>query len=415
MKRWSFGRGAFGVCAAATLLASCAQDRAQPPLAAASASNANAGPTTHDTGYEKLYSFKGPPDGEQPEAGLSYYDGRFYGTTSLGGFTGSGCNACGTVYRVDADGREKVIYRFAGAPDGAYPESDLAEITRHEPFFLGTTYSGGTGCSGSCGTVFRITPDGREHVLYSFKGGEDGSNPRGGLLVLNGDLYYGTTTAGGAQGDGTVYAVQNSGEERVLHSFQGGTSDGVNPVGDLVLLGSTLYGVTQTGGADNAGTVFKIGTSGGDESVVHSFSGESDGKNPVGIVAWNGKLYGTTSAAGALGKGTVFELNPGNGDFRVIRQFRGHPDDGAYPQAPPIFVEGVMYGNTRGGGMDGNGTVYRLTVGGREKILYSFHRVPDGVSPYAPMTLVDGMLYGTTLYGGSTHYSALGTVYRLNL
>jgi uncharacterized repeat protein (TIGR03803 family) len=403
----NLGRYALGILAGAVTLAGCGSTASPNPPGAAGVA---ASRVVNDTPYESLYSFKGPPDGEQPQAALSYFDGKLYGTTYLGGFTGSGCNACGTVFRIGTTGGEQVLYRFGGAPDGAYPESDLAPAHDHA-YYIGTTYSGGSGCSGTCGTIFKVTAKGREHVLYSFKGGSDGSHPKGGVFVLGSGLYYGTTWTGGASDDGTVYVVQNTNQERVLHSFAGKPYDGEEPVGDLVLIGSNLYGATEKGGAYDAGAIFEISISGGGERILHSFRPALDGSDPVGIVAFDGTLYGATSAGGAFSKGAIFSLAP-RSPFRILHNFKGHPDDGAYPKAAPIIVKGKLYGTTRGGGADGNGIVYKMTTAGAESVLYSFHKVPDGVAPFAPLTFVDGVLYGTTLNGGTQH-AAYGTVFRL--
>jgi uncharacterized repeat protein (TIGR03803 family) len=403
----NLGRCAIGILAGALTLAGCGSTPLPNPPAAAGAAQSR---VVNDTPYESLYSFKGPPDGEQPQAALSYFDGKLYGTTNLGGFTGSGCNACGTVFHIGTTGDEKVLYRFGGAPDGAYPESDLAPAHKHA-YYVGTTYSGGSGCSGTCGTIFKITPKGHEHVLYSFKGGTDGSHPKGGVLFINSNLYYGTTWSGGASNSGTVYVVQNTDQERVLHSFAGESNDGAEPVGDLVLIGSTLYGVTEKGGAYDAGAIFEISTSGSGEQILHSFRPKLDGSDPVGIFQYNGTLYGATSAGAAFSRGAIFTIAPRSA-FHILYNFKGYPDDGAYPEAPPIVVKGKLYGTTRGGGADGNGIVYKMTMDGAETVLYSFHKVPDGVAPYAPLTFVNGVLYGTTMNGGTQH-AAYGTVFRL--
>ncbi|MGB8910309.1 MAG: choice-of-anchor tandem repeat GloVer-containing protein, partial [Candidatus Cybelea sp.] len=93
------------------------------------------------------------PDGEEPSAGLTGFKGLLYGTTSLGGYDGSPCNACGTVYMITATGKERVLYRFAGPPDGEFPGSNLSEANG---VLFGTTYSGGSSsCSGHCGVVFK--------------------------------------------------------------------------------------------------------------------------------------------------------------------------------------------------------------------------------------------------------------------
>jgi uncharacterized repeat protein (TIGR03803 family) len=303
MKGSVFGRCALSSFGTAALLAGCGG--APPPTSAlpnASVPMTQAATTrtVDNAAYKLLHSFQGPPDGEQPDAGLDAFEGELYGTTNLGGYSGSPCNSCGTVFRIGPDGYERELYRFAGAPDGAYPRAPLTTLGSSGAF-VGTTYSGGSGCSGSCGTIFKISPDGSERVIYSFLGGENGSNPKGGVLPYGTRGYLGTTWAGGAHGNGTIYEVAPN-EEIVLHSFRGGTGDGAQPVGNLVLFNGALYGVTQTGGAYGGGTVFEIQTNGSDERIVHSFNPSFDGQDPVGVVAFNGALYGATVSSGPFKK-----------------------------------------------------------------------------------------------------------------
>jgi uncharacterized repeat protein (TIGR03803 family) len=397
------GRATAGVAAVA-LLASCGSAaNATPGLGLQIA----APQSVTVSSYKTLYSFLGPPDGEEPAAGLTPDKGFLYGTTSLGGFDGAPCNACGTVYKIDSKGKEHVLYRFAGPPDGEFPESSLAEVNGA---FYGTTYSGGTSaCSGHCGTVFKVTRLGDERIVYSFTGKSDGSNPEGGLLYFN-RVFYGTTSTSNA-GAGTLYSLSLSGKIEVLHAFSGEGGDGATPVGNLVEIGGLLYGVTEKGGEDNLGTVFSFSPFGTSYKVLYRFSG-ADGEYPVGLVAVKGSLYGATSAGGRYKRGIIFSLTT-NGAFNLVYGFRGYPKlDGAYPEAPPIILGKILYGTTKGGGAHGNGTVYELTTNGAESVMHSFDNPPDGVHPFAPLAFFKGLLYGTTENGGST--STYGTVFRLS-
>jgi uncharacterized repeat protein (TIGR03803 family) len=272
-----------------------------------------------------LHSFN-RKKGSHPQAGLINVGGTLYGTTAEGG-SGLCRNrvnrvvGCGTVFSMTMSGVETVLRSFAGGSgDGAYPYAGLIN-------FKGTLYSttneGGANCgaSGGCGTVFKITTDGVESVLYSFKGDPDGEHPFAGLINVNGTLY-GTTLAGGtycesssAIGCGTVFAITTYGAETVLHSFGIGSGDGTYPDAGLLNVKDTLYGTTDSGGAYvYDGTVFKI-TTAGVESVVHSFKGDPDGGLPfAGLINVNGTLYGTTGYGGSgscdIGCGTVFSLSP---------------------------------------------------------------------------------------------------------
>jgi uncharacterized repeat protein (TIGR03803 family) len=271
------------------------------------------------TGKERvLHSFKGGTDGAEPVASLIAVDSVLYGTTQLGG-SGSckygGRKGCGTVFAVTTAGKEHVVYRFKGGSDGAFPGAKLILLNGT---LYGTTLSGGTN---DLGTVFAITPSGRETVLHSFGGGSgDGAYPVAGLVNVNGTLY-GTTRGGGANcsasgGCGTVFKITPSGKETVVYGFKRDPKDGENPEAALIDVNGTLYGTTEEGGGNGVGTVFSI-TPSGTETVLHSFKGQ-DGYHPLApLVSLSGTLYGTTEIGGsgsgcestANGCGTVFDLS----------------------------------------------------------------------------------------------------------
>jgi uncharacterized repeat protein (TIGR03803 family) len=161
------------------------------------------------SGKERVvYSFKGGIDGLNPAAGLLDVNGTLYGTTAFGG-TGchhkSGAPGCGIVFKVSTSGTEVVLHRFKGGTDGANPYAGLIAVNDS---LYGTTENGGSGCSGSggCGTVFEVSASGKERVLYRFKGGSDGAFPEAGPINVSGTLY-GTTAGGGTDGDGTVFRI----------------------------------------------------------------------------------------------------------------------------------------------------------------------------------------------------------------
>ena len=152
-------------------------------------------------------------------------------------------------------------------------------------------------------------------MLHTFGKGTDGAKPAASLIDVNGTLY-GTTASGGAYKGGTIFSITPGGKEKVLHSFGYG-ADGAYPVASLIYVNGALYGTTENGGASNfcgggCGTVFSITTS-GSESVLHSFAGNGDGIYPAAsLTDVNGTLYGTTTSGGLYGNccGTVFSLKP---------------------------------------------------------------------------------------------------------
>ena len=428
MNRWDRVHYALTSCASLALLAGCggASPPTGPPETGIQPAS-RAGRIPHapsSSSYEVLYRFDRYPDGAHPRAPLIPVKGTLYGTAYQGGKNcGShhlGKYGCGTVYSITPSGVEHTLYAFDPSQQGAFPASGLTAV---KGLLYGTTYKGGTGV----GTVFTITTGGTEQVIHNFGGPSDGFFPDAPLVDLKGTLY-GTTEEGGKK-DGTVYSVTASGVETVLHIFKG-RADGDTPSGGLIDVNGTLYGTTRYGGTKSSkcpygcGTVYSI-TPNGVENVVYRFTGIPDGATPMGnLVDVNGTLYGTTSLGGAScssnqrsGCGTVYSVTT-SGQESVLYSFAGG-SDGAYPQAGLIDVNGTLYGTTENGGNVtcslGCGTVYSIGTTATESVLYRFAAGSDGFGPMAPLVAVKGTLYGTTEYGGKAKGICCGTVFRLTL
>jgi uncharacterized repeat protein (TIGR03803 family) len=353
-----------------------------------------------------IYSFGHGVDGNEPLFSGVVRDaaGNLYGTTIAGG-TFSG----GTVFKVDQSGKETVLHNFFGGRDGEKPYAGLVRDAAGRLY--GTTYNGGnqnSTCSSGCGVVFEIDLYGHEKILHRFSGTPDGAIPVGGLILDSAGNLYGTTEMGGTAGAGTVFKVNASGAETVLYSF-GGTSDGGYPQASLVRdTAGNLYGTTSNGGPGGFGTVFRLDSS-GHETVLYSFSGGSDGSNPMArlLRGPNGDLFGTTFLGGTYGGGTVFKVDA-NGNESVLHAFN---NDGAYPESPLVRdSQGDMYGATIQGDL-GSGTVFKITPQGAFSVLYGFLGQADGGAPAGPLLLDSaGNIYGTTSSGGTT---GNGTVFKL--
>jgi uncharacterized repeat protein (TIGR03803 family) len=254
----------------------------------------------------------------------------------------------------------------------------------------------------------------------------DGSEPDTRLVALNGKLY-GTTRAGGANNQGTVYGITTTGAEQVLHSFATGCqkakkcADGAIPTG-LVHVTGTLYGTTGGGGVgpcknpygpNGCGTVFSV-TTGGAEKVLYSVGSGCRHPNrcndayPNGLSAINGTLYGTSWYGGRFGLGTVYSVTTGGVEKRLHSFGRGGRGDGGsgYPNPGLIDVDGTLYGTTLYGGAQGAGFVFTMSKSGRTKVLYSFDAPPPGdgsAGANGGLVDVNGVLYGTTSEGGAYH------------
>jgi uncharacterized repeat protein (TIGR03803 family) len=349
-----------------------------------------------------LYSFTGGADGGYPYAGVIRDSaGNLYGTTYQGGAAGAG-----VVFKVNTAGHETVLYSFTGGADGAYPYAGV--IRDSSGNLYGTAFAGGTG---GVGVVYKLDTAGQETVLYNFTGGADGAYPYfAGVIRDPAGNFYGTTVGGGTANQGVVYKVDTASQETVLYSFPG-VADGFIPYAGVIRdSAGNLYGTTTSGGAAGQGVVYKVNTS-GHETVLYTFTGGADGAFPwAGVIRDSaGNLYGATEVGGTADAGVVYKLDT-TGHETVLYSFTGGAD-GGYPQAGVIRdPAGNLYG-TAGGGIDGAGVVYKLDTSGHETVLYSFTGGADGASPSAGVIRDSaGNLYGTT-YGGGAAFA--GVVYKL--
>ena len=354
-----------------------------------------------------------------------------------------------------AEWKEKVLYSFqGGATDGALPAGGVV-FDGAGNLYGATTQGFGFCPPAQCGSVFQLVPPVKkgdpwtETVLHVFTGNGDGDTPIGGLVIDSAGNLYGTAGYGGTGncvllgtkvGCGIVYEMtppQSKGgawKESVLYSFQGG-KDGYLPVGNLTFdRAGNLYGATQFGGGFGScdapfyqycGTVFELSPptkKGGKwkEKVLHSFKNGTDGANPNGALAFDGKgaIYGTTYAGGnqscrtdtSVGCGTVFALQPpakrgGAWTEKIRHRFDG--EDGSNPAASVVFDgNGNLYGTTFFGPPNGFGLIFELkkpsgkSTSWTEMVLRLFNNESNGGSPISGLVFdAIGDLYGTASAG----------------
>jgi uncharacterized repeat protein (TIGR03803 family) len=393
-----------------------------------------AGWTQTETVLHSFCSESGCSDGELPYAAGLVFDqkGNLYGTTPAGGIVNDQeCfneGSCGVVFKFTPEGKEIILYSFCAqtnCADGADPDAGL--VFDKKGNLYGTTFYGGA--YGDDGVVFKLTPEGKETVLHSFcaqTGCTDGEFPDGRLVFdpegnLYGTTYYGGVPQGNCSGGcGVVFKITPEGAYSVLYTFcsQSDCADGDLPMAGVVLdQEGNLYGTTVDGGNSSycvfgCGVVFKL-TPKGKYSVLYSFCAQTNctdgGQAPVGLTFdQKGNLYGTAAIGGAHGQGVVFRLTP-EGEESVLYSFCAETNciDGAYPPAGVIFDQkGNLYGTTALGGAPRNsGVVFKLTPEGKETVLYSFcwqENCTDGSEPFAGVVLdPKGNLYGTTSEGGA--------------
>ena len=356
--------------------------------------------------YSIIHNFtdKGS-DGATPYAGpILDGSGNLYGTTYLGGSYGNG-----SVYRLSPSGSSwtySSLYSFKGIPDGSGPAFGSLAMGADRALF-GTTEGGGY-----FGTDFVICAcPGREIQIHSFGTGTDGAQPIGGVVLDSAGNLYGTTSLGGASGNGTVFEEKRSGHtwtESVIYSFTGG-NDGANPpAGVTVDAHGNLYGTSSLGGANGGGVVYELSpsNSGWTQTVLYTFQGLSDGQNPVGGVVLDraGNLYGTTFDGGVNGGGTVYELSPSSAGwtFTTLYSFTGGYGG---PYNKLTLAKGSIYGFTNSEGANGLGSVFKLTPsngGWTFTDLHDFTGGSDGALPYGSVAVdSNGNVFGTAAVGGS--------------
>jgi uncharacterized repeat protein (TIGR03803 family) len=370
--------------------------------------------------FTVLHDFTRGRDGASPEVGLSIDGaGNLFGTANSGGSAGFG-----TVFELVRDNRSfdfKVLHTFTGgsvgSTDGGGPAARVV-FGPNGTLFGSTTFGGNS----NAGVVYNIGPASRfrtENILYSFTGGNGGERPSGDLLFDQSGNIYGTTSFAGASFNGVTFELTPSGNgftEDVLYTFTGG-NDGSEPQSGVISdAAGNPYGTATIGGF-GFGTVFELTGSrpSRTEQTLYSFQGGSDGAFPSGGLIFDGlgNLYGTTSSGGAGGGGTVFKLTPSGGSFTFTLLF-SFTGSGGPAATLTMDAAGNIYGTTTNDGAFGQGSVFKLTPSGGGFTLTSLHDFTGGSDGGRPFSNVifdaAGNLYGTTFQGGA---AAAGVVFKI--
>jgi uncharacterized repeat protein (TIGR03803 family) len=340
-------------------------------------------------------------------------DGTLYGTASAGG-----SHDYGTIFKLAPDGTGfQSIVNFDEFSLGGVPLAGL--VLGSDGLLYGTASEGSLGH----GTVFRLNTDGSGFlVLKSFSLAQNGGDVHGELIQGTDGALYGTASQGGSGGNGTVFKLNTNGSGfTVLKSlaFNAATTGAIPEAGLVQGTDGALYGTTSAGGLNGYGTVYKLNTNGTGFLLIKNFDNATSGGYPYGALSQgsDGALYGTATEGGSGDRGTVFKLNPNGTGFAVLENLDG-ATTGGYPLS--VLVQGtggVLYGAAvLGGGGGGGGTVFSLSSGGTGfAVLKPFPvwpNIPGGGQPEAGLIQgTDGALYGTTAFGGSTDG---GTVFKLN-
>jgi uncharacterized repeat protein (TIGR03803 family) len=354
----------------------------------------------------------GPATGADPISSLTISGTTLYGMTSQGG-----ASNYGNIFSVGTDGTNfHNLVSFTGGGGSANGRFPIGSLTLSGATLYGMTTEGGNGN----GNIFNVGTGGTNYQNLDSLG-TDGQYPVGSPTV-SGTAIYGMTLEGGA-GFGNIFSVGTGGTNyQNLYSFpevffpSGGAVIGVN--GSLTLSGTTLYGVTQDGGNARYGNIFSISTSGTNYQNLVSFTGSSGtatGEGPTGTLILSGTtLYGMTNNGGADGYGNIFSVGTDGTSYQSLLSFTGSGGtaSGEYPAGSLILSGTTLYGMTQNGGLDEGGNIFSVGIDGSDyQNLYNFTDGDDGALPRGDLTLSGGTLFGISLYGAN----ADGTIFALTL
>ncbi|HET9394263.1 MAG TPA: choice-of-anchor tandem repeat GloVer-containing protein [Candidatus Rubrimentiphilum sp.] len=392
-----------------------------------------------------------PKDGALPKGSLTLVAGQtpmLYGRTAAGGD-----HECGTVFSTGLNfgTSYQLVYKFGGS-DGCDPRHD-AMVPINGSLYFTTQGVSDSGTSYNSGDIHALVPGGTPSIVLAFAGGPAQGAEQHSSLTLDqqfGNVLYGQTAKGGANGKGQIYAITPSGSTYYdIHDFA--KSEGTEPHGRIIQLGTTLWGISRTDGAGGGGTVFSLVLSYVNGipqaqpvlNVVHAFSGGGpdaffSDHGYLTAVTEGGQtvLYGLTQCGGAgtggdsnhcgsgNGDGAIFKVVPhqtagqydGTGAYSVFYAFQGlDNNDGADPFGSLYYdsTSGYLYGTTAyGGSSDDDGTVFRFMPGvpSSYQVIYHFTgKNGDGAKPIDNVIIFNGLIYGMTVYGGTTDDSVDGT------
>jgi len=353
--------------------------------------------TVHAQTYTDLYNLGSNSGDPTNPAWIGLFaqgrDGNLYSTTTDGGL-----NLEGAVFQLTPSGTMTRLWSFDGTNalnSGAYPDSGLTLGT--DGNFYGTTSAGG---SAGAGSVFKITASGKITTLHSFNGCSEGSNVYAPVVQGFDGNFYGTASDGGCEVFGTVYKITPSGTLTVVYTFPG-TSGLAYPQAITLGTDGNFYGTTL-GATGGYGAVFKL-TPQGKLTVLHTFT--DFGQSPKGMIiqANDGNFYGTTAKGGTDGVGAVYRMTPAGG-FTIIHNFSEGDGMGLFPSAGLVqATDGKFYGAS--GSNTSSGVIFQITSTGTFTVLFNLTNTAGlypGQNPQVALFQnTNGTLYGDTYGGGS--------------
>lgn len=349
---------------------------------------------TDGTGYVKLLDFDGAVYGRYPNGALILVSSTLYGMT-----TGGGANGLGTVFKILPDGTGYTrLLDFNGAANGQNP---VGSLLSDGTFLYGMTSTGGTN---NMGTIFKIMPDGSGYVkLLDFDGAGNGRTPRS-TPISDGTFLYGMTDQGGTNDMGVVFKIMPDGTGYVKLLDFAGTSNGADPEGSLLYDGTFLYGMTEDGGVNNLGAIFRIKPDGTSYAKILDFTG-ANGRVPEGPLVSDGTfLYGVTGLGGGSNFGIVFKILPDGSGYEKLLDFDGTAT-GRFPGSGPAYNGTFLYGTTSAGGANDLGVVYKYsTVPSTGPTITSF---TPASGPVGTSVTITGTNFSTTPANNTVRFNGM--------
>jgi uncharacterized repeat protein (TIGR03803 family) len=356
---------------------------------------------TDGSGYSKLLDCSGAINGKTSRGSLSSSGTILYGMAANGGTTDMGC-----IYKINTDGTGySKLMDFSGTATGRNPYGSL---TLSGTVMYGMAMGGG---ANNNGCIFKINTNGTGYSkLFDFNSASSGSYPYGSLTLSGTDLYG--MTSDGNMMNAAIFKIKTDGTGfNKLMDLS--SAVGNNPWGNLTISGSVLYGMARIGGANSMGCVFKINTDGSGFSSILDFSGTDNGAYPYGTLSLSGTtLYGMTSAGGANNKGCIFKINTDGTGYTKLLDFSGAAN-GSTPNSSLTLSGNILYGVTSQGGANNKGCLFQVNTDGTGYLkLMDFSGTSNGNSPECDLFLSGKTLYGTTRIGG---ISDIGIIFKYGI
>ncbi len=355
--------------------------------------------------FVKLWDFETVSSGDDSRGSLiQANDGKLYGMTKFGGNFNNG-----VLFSYDIQNATfEKEFDFIGPSTGYSPESSLIQANNDKLY--GMTTLGG---ANNMGVIFEFNiATNLVSTKFEFNGSANGSNPYGSLTMAASGLLYGMTIAGGTLDFGVLFEF-NTETNVFTKKFEFDDAlHGSIPQGSLVYASDGyLYGMTQAGGSDSQGVIFRFDPVLNACTNLLNFNGSDNGRYPFGslIQTSNGKLYGMTRLGGLTNNGVLFNFDPDTEIYTKMIDFTTTPN-GSYPQGSLMMAsDGMIYGLAYSGGTNNNGVLFQYNpVTGVYTKKFDFDNVLHGSNPVGSLTEAsNGFLYGATTYGGINNKGVL--------